>query len=503
MNGVRAGLLALLGLLLLGACQRAAAPPAAIRVGLAQSVITLDPRLATDANSARLNRLLYQPLVDFDAQYRPVGVLAARWRVPTPTRYEFTLRRPHAVFADGTPLTARDVLATYQSILDPAGKSPLKGQLAGLAAVTAPDPDTVVFHLRRPDPLFPLRLNIGILPAREIARGRAFQRQPLGSGPFRFVAWPEPGRVVLSRRRDGQRFEFVTVSDPTVRVLKLQRGELDLLQNDLPAEMLRYLEGRGLRLLRGSGSRYSYLGYNFQDPLTGRLAVRQAISLGIDRQALARHLFAGAVQPAWGPMPLGHWAGPRSAQSPAYDPAAAKRLLDAAGLPDPDGDGPRPRFTLEYKTSTDPLRVRVATVLQAQLARIGVALRIRSLDWGTFYGDIKAGRFQLYGLSWVGVQSPDFYREAYHSASVPPNGANRGQLRDAQLDDLIDRALADPRQDPADYAGVQARLRALQAYAPLWFEDNVAVLAPGLRGYRVRGTGDFDALTEVEREPVH
>lgn len=470
----------------------------AVRVGLAQAILTLDPLMATDATSARVNRLLYQGLIDFDAQYRPVAALAADWQALDATHYRFRLKTPLSHFADGTLLTAQDVAATYQAILREDGGSPLKGQLQMLDSVTALDAQTLLFRLKQPDPLFAGRLNIGIVPARALAAGHDFSKQPIGSGTFRFVGWPEPGRVLLERRRDGQRFAFVTVSDPTVRALKIQRGELDLIQNDLPTEVQSYLAERGLSLLRAQGSRYSYMGFNFNDPLSGRLAVRQAVTLAIDRAAIARYLFGDYVKPAWGPMPWGHWAGPLSGTSPAYNPQRAKALLDAAGLADPDGDGLQPRFTLEYKTSTDPLRLRVAAALQAQLRQIGVHLRIRSLDWGTFFGDIKAGRFQVYTLSWVGIESPDLYREAYHSASLPPAGKNRGRLQDATLDSLIDFALANPQQAAPDYGRVQRRLQDVQAYAPLWFEDNIAVLGPRLRGYALDANGDYDGLERIQ-----
>lgn len=499
---MRHWLLPLLALgLLTGACSKEQTARPAIRMGLAQAIITLDPRFSTDANSARINRLLYQRLVDIDAQYRPTGELAQGWTLLSPTHYRFRLRP--ARFSDGSTLSARDVLATYHSILAPNSRSPLKGQLEVIDSISAPGESQVDFILKCPDPLFPMRLNIGILPAQAIAAGRVFSKSPLGSGSFRFVAWPSPERLVLERLRDGRQFEFLTVSDPTVRALKLQRGEIDLLQNDLPVELLRYLEQKGMQVEHGPGSRYSYLGFNLRDPLLSQLSVREAISLAIDRESLAHYLFAHYARPAWGPMPLGHWAGPLSGQAPAYDPARARALLDAAGLKDPDGPGPRPRFVLEYKTSTDPLRLRVATVLQSQLAQIGVQLHIRSLDWGTFYGDVKAGRFQLYSLSWVGIESPDFYREAYHSQSVPPKGANRGQLRDPQLDADIEQALAQNPQSTAAYQAVQARLQAVQAYAPLWFEDNVAVLRPGLRHYRINMQGDFDGLITLDDEHAH
>ncbi len=103
------------------------------------------------------------------------------------------------------------------------------------------DDDTLDFILNRADPLFPGYLVIGLLPADGIKDHHPFHESPLGSGPFRLAAWPQPGRLSLTRIADGQVIEFQTIGDPTVRVLKLLRGEIDILQNDLPAELLTYL----------------------------------------------------------------------------------------------------------------------------------------------------------------------------------------------------------------------------------------------------------------------
>ncbi len=100
----------------------------------------------------------------------------------------------------------------------------------------------------------------------------------------------------------------------------------------------------------------------------------------------------------------------------------------------------RSRCRLQYKTSTDPVRIRIATVIQQQLADVGIDLQLLSYDWGTFYGDIKAGRFQMYSLAWVGIKTPDIFRYAFYSDSLPPEGANRGRLADARVDQLIEAA---------------------------------------------------------------
>jgi peptide/nickel transport system substrate-binding protein len=246
-------------LLLLGISACTQPQDGVIRFGLASAPANLDPRYATDATSARVNRLLYQRLVDFDEQIRPVPALAT-WEQLAPLHYRFHLKADRHTFHDGTALEAADVAATYESILAPGSGSPHAGTLQLIRDVSVLDEDTLDFHLHRPDPLFPGYLAIGILPAAGIDKQHPFHEKPLGSGPFRFNGWPEPGRLNLTRRSDRQAVEFLKIGDPTVRVLKLLRGEIDILQNDLPSELLAYLSGKqGIQVTYGPGSNFSYI----------------------------------------------------------------------------------------------------------------------------------------------------------------------------------------------------------------------------------------------------
>jgi len=480
-------------LLALAACTRPADD--VIRFGLASEPVNLDPRFATDATSARINRLLYQRLVDFDDHTRPVPSLAS-WERLAGDHYRFHLAPDRPPFHDGRSLTSRDVAATYEYILDPAHASPHRGPLQLVRRIETPDDDTVDFFLDRADPLFPGYLVIGIVPADGIAADHPFQSDPVGSGPFRLESWPEPGRLRLVRIADGQRVEFLRIVDPTVRVLKLLRGEVDILQNDLPAELLGYLQRHdGITVSFGPGSNFAYLGFNLQDPVTGDIRIRRAIAQAIDRDAIIRYVLAGAARPAAALLPPDHWAGNPALQAPGYDPVAARDLLAQAGY------GAGHPLQLDYKTSTDPVRVRIATIIQQQLAEVGIDMKLRSYDWGTFYGDIKAGRFQLYSLAWVGIKTPDIFRYAFHSTSLPPEGANRGRLQDATVDARIDAAErgATLEAQAEAYRAVQARLLELLPYVPLWYEDQVCAVRSGITGYRLAPDGNYDALGEVHR----
>lgn len=486
-------LLLSLCLLALAACTQA--PDQVIRFGLAGAPASLDPRFASDATSARVNRLLYRTLVDFDEQARPVPALAD-WEQLDPLHWRFHLRQPRAPFHDGTVLTAQDVAATYRSILAPGSISPHAGTLRLIRTIRVRDDDTLDFELTHPDALFPGYLVIGIVPAHAIASGHALHREPIGSGPFRFSAWPDPGRLILRRIADGQRVEFQRVGDPTVRTLKLLRGELDLLQNDLPAELIAYLELQpGIRLLRVPGSNFSYLGFNLQDPVTRDLRVRMAVAHAIDRTAIVHYVLGGAARPAAALLPPEHWAGNAQLAAPAFDPSLARRLLRDAGY-----DEQHP-LQLDYKTSTDPVRLRIATIIQQQLADVGIRMKLNSYDWGTFFGDIKAGKFQIYSLMWVGIKTPDIFRYAFHSDSLPPEGANRGHFSDAGTDRLIEQAesTATAAAQAELYRQVQGRLLEQLPYAPLWYEDHVVALRDGIEGYRLAADGNFDGLNDVHK----
>ena len=470
-----------------------------LRFGLGSAPVTLDPRFATDASSERINRLFYQRLVDFGKTLLPVPALAD-WQQLTPTHYRFTLRQS-SHFHDGTPLTSADIKATYDSVLDPATASPLRATLAMVDHITIPDARTVDFFLNKPDVLFPGYLVLGILPAHLINAGHAFQRQPVGSGPFAFVSWPEDGRLQLKRLSDGQGLEFLTVKDPTVRVLKLLRGEIDMLQNDLPPELVAYLkqnkdaQGQPLQVRKGRGSNFTYLGFNMRDPVVGKREVRLAIAHGIDRDAIIEHVFGGAARKASALLPPDHWAG--NPQLPQYDynPEQSRGLLATLGY---SVDKP---LTIIYKTSSDPFRLRLATVIQSQLAAVGIHVVLRSYDWGTFYADIKAGNFQMYSLSWVGVHTPDVFRYVFDSESTPPQGANRGRFSDRQVDVLIDEAqqVPDLSRQAQLYRQLQRRLFDRLPYVPLWYEDHVFVARQGVSGYGVNLDGNYDGLIKTTK----
>ncbi|MDI1298004.1 ABC transporter substrate-binding protein [Methylotenera sp.] len=447
---------------------------------IGQMPLNLDPRYATDAASERVNRLVYKSLVDFDAQSKPAASLAS-WVEISSTQYKFTLNKNRALFHNKAPLNANDVKATYDSLAT-LKDSPNTAEFANIKSITVIDNDTVEFQLNQADKHFAAKLIIGILPAKLIAEGYDFSHAPIGNGALKFVSWQN--KLTLQRVNDDQKISLIEVKDPTVRVLKLLHGEVDLLQGELPPELVKYLQTKPEVTVKTSiGANFSYLGLNFKDPILQQLKVRQAIAHAIDRKQIIAKAMIQHSREADMILPPEHYTNQNTQALPAndYNPALAKQLLQEAGIKLP--------LKLVYKTSTDAQRVRFATILQAQMAKAGIALEIRSLDWGTFFEDVKQGNFQLYGLTWVGIKTPEIYAKAFGSNSAPPNGFNRGRYTDAELDKL----LADE-----NWQAASTRIRQQLPYVPLWYEGQFAAMRKGIANYNAKSDGNWDDLAKIQ-----
>ncbi len=481
-------------ILLLAAC--AAPDNGALRFGLSKMPVTLDPRFSTDATSSRINRLLYQRLVDFDAASVPAPSLAT-WQKLSPLHYRFTLDSERALFSNGERLISEDVKATYAFILDAENASPHRLSLArSIERIETRGDDVIDFILKEADLLFPGRLGIGILPKALIESKHPFNRSPLGSGAYQLVAWPDDTHLRLTRRSDDLLLEFIEVTDPNVRVLKLMRGEIDMMQNDLPPELIRYLSKEpGVTITHGAGSNFAYLGFNMEDEFTGVQQVREAISLALDRASIIQYVLGESARPANALLPPDHWAGAPALHQIAYDPEAAMALMRELGY------SVEKPLHLTYKTSSDPFRLRLATVIQQQLSEVGIKVELKSYDWGTFYGDIKAGRFQMYSLMWVGIKLPDIFRYVFHSSAVPPEGANRGRFIDPETDRLIEAAeAANTIESQAKlYQQLQYHLLQQLPFVPLWYEDHVFIARDNVTGYTIARDGNYDGLLNVQR----
>ncbi len=480
------GLLALPVLLVLIACRSAPRDPHTVVFLIESSPANLDPRIGTDAQSQRIDALLFDGLVARDATFQFTPALAERWEQPDPLTLVFHLR-DGVRFHDGRPLTARDVVWTIESMLDPSRPgsviSPRAASYAAIDTMDAPDNRTVVMHLKHPDNFLLANLSTGAMGIVPEASGLDFWQHPIGTGPFRFVSQQIDQDVIVERNPLSwsqvpklERVRFAVVPDAITESLELEKGSGDVAINSLPMDSLPVLAARpNLQIEETGGTEIQYLGFNMRDPLLSDARVRQAIACAIDRGLIIRTLLGSHAQPALSLLPPSHWAfnagGPRF----DYDPARAAELLDEAGHP---RSGNAIRFRLTMKTSNDEGTRLLAAVLQQQLAAVGIALDIRSFEYATFYSDVTRGAFQIYSLRWIGGnEQPDIFGYAFSTARFSPKGANRGHYSNARLDELLDDAAQsqDTARRRADYAEAQQILARDLPAINLWYRDTVLV----------------------------
>jgi peptide/nickel transport system substrate-binding protein len=498
---------AVLALLLACSCAKGRPEGNAIVVGLINSPVNLDPRVGADEASQKAHQLLYSTLLRIDDDLTVVPELAESFVAESPTTYVTRLRQG-VLFHNGRELSADDVVYTFRSFLDPAfrGRS---GAYRLLQSVNARDRYTVEFTLTEPFASFPINLVMGIVQA---GSGAANARNPIGTGPYKMAYFAQDDRLVLAPfdqyyggrpRNDG--LVLKVVPDDTMRGLELRKGTVDIVVNDLSPDIIFQLRQEGrLGVAEAPGSDYAYVGINLKDPILGRLLVRQALGYAIDREAIVKHLRRGFARVAVGILPPMSWAFEPRVFDFAHDPARARRLLDEAGFPDPDGDGPMPRFRLSLKTSTSEIYRVQAAAIQHDLARVGIAVDVKSSELQTLFADVLRGAFQLYTLQWVGVTDPDMLRRVYHSRQTPPAGLNRVHYSNPDVDRLIGEAAqaTDIPTRQALYARAQQLIAEDVPYISLWYKKNVAVFQPDISGVRLSAIADFTFLKDVSRGGV-
>jgi peptide/nickel transport system substrate-binding protein len=433
--------------------------------------------------------------------------LATSWERPDALTWVFHLR-DGVRFHDGKVMDARDVAWSIQSMTNGALISVKGGAFADVARVEVQGPLTLVVRTWKPDASLLFNLSDGLFGVVERGAGRDEGLHPVGTGPFRFVSQVQDKEVVVERNADYwggapkiERVRFAVVPDTITAALEMKKGSADVESNVLTQDMVHALRGTaGLVVETGPGARVDYANFNVTDAALRDVRVRQAIACALDKPALIAALWRGQARPAENLLPPGHWAAAQDSELPQYprDVARAVRLLDAAGLK-PDKDGVRLRFTL--KTSTDETTRLEAQAIQAELREAGIALTLRSAEFGAFYSDITKGAFQMYMLRWIGSnEDPDIFRYAYGSGSFPPKGGNRGRFYDARLDALLQQAAAETDEGLRHrlYVEAQQILAEELPGIPLWYPDNVVVHSTRVRSVVLNAGGSFDFLRTTE-----
>jgi peptide/nickel transport system substrate-binding protein len=485
-------------------CSQAPDPNTLVMI-IESSPTNLDPRVGIDGQSERIDELLFDALLTRDEHFNVQPGLAERWENPDPLTYVFHLHRGVS-FHDGRPLTSRDVKWTFDSLLQGKIRSTKSSTYRYVDRIDTPDDLTVVFHLKEPFAALLWNLSegaIGIVPYGSLDE---MTRQPIGTGPFKFVSAETDKEVILQRndnywaeRPHLARVRFAVVPDATTQALELRKGSADLTSNSpmTPDTVVTLERYPSLVIQHSPGTRLAYLAFNLRDPVLRDVRVRQGFAYALDRRPMMEYLWRNQVQPAYGILPPLSWAYNNDVPRYDYDPAKARQLLDAAGYPVVNGV----RFHVVMKTGTDENTRLMVAVMQQQLRDVGIALDIRSFEFATFFADVTTGAFQLYSLRWIGGnEDPDIFDAVFHSRNFPPAGRNRSFYSNPRVDNLIDQARRETDQNVRKrlYAEVQEILSQDVPSINLWYFDNVLVHTRRVRNVTLNPSGNYDFLRTAE-----
>lgn len=501
-------LTAVLAIFALGAgaacTKKSSSDPSTLYVGLSASPSTLDPRNAMDAGGMRITNLLFSSIVRLGPDLEIIGEAATQWSYKNLV-YTFNLR-PGLKFDDGTasgqPVTKEDFEFSLETFRESGRFASSLEAIESYAVEYGPTGGKLTIKLKQYSATLLTDLTpVKIMPAKVVQeKGDDFRNRPIGSGPFTFVS-SDANEIRLRRNPLNtysppkiENLTFKIVREDNTRFLKLMKGELDLVQQELPPAKVTEIEAKGgFQVFKYPGLSMTYLLVNLKDPTFKTKETREALSLAINRDEIIRFKLEGLAQSATSILSPINPYHDVSLTPPTFDLEKAKQLIEANGLKGKE---------VILKTSNSTQAVENGKVLANQLTAAGLNVKLQSFEWATFYKDMDQGNFQLATMKWVGTTDPDIYKTAFHSMEVPPKGRNRGSYSNPELDKLVDsgRTIEDVRRRITHYKKVQRIVYQELPLIPLWYDFEVAVASEKVQDYAPSKNGDFTSLTKVQKK---
>ena len=399
--------------------------------------VGLDPAYETDGNSFMVCDNIYEALVAYaDESTALEPGLAKSWDISADGKtYTFHLQEG-VKFHDGTPFNANTVVFSIGRMMKernltffgqgwdlPAQERPPEYWVSmemddTIGSIEAVDDSTVVFKLKRVEA--PFLANMGmdfadiISPSAFLKNPKEFLRNPVGTGPFKFVEWVKDDRIVLEKNADYwdktggpylDKLVFRSIPENSVRFLELKTGNIHICQFPNPADIEMASKDPNLILPTQPGMNVGYLSFNHtKEPWKSNVNLRKAIAHGINRQAIVDNIYQGMGQVAKNPIPPTMWGYNTSVPGYVYDLEMAKKYLADAGYPEGEGLGEITLWSMPVPRPYNPEGQKIGVAMAADLKKLGITARIVSYDWGTY---LKRQREQpddmdLFQLGWTG-----------------------------------------------------------------------------------------------------
>jgi peptide/nickel transport system substrate-binding protein len=374
------------------------AEAAELRMAWAQDATGLDPHKQTAFPSLHLLELVYEPLVRLDADLKVTPAVADSWAFTDDGKTLTFKLNAKAKFHNGAAVTAADVKASYQRILDEKTAAATRANFLSISSIDTPDDKTVVFHLSQPDvPILTAMgdINAAIAPASAIADG-SIATKAVGSGPFKLQEWSPNSKEVLVANADWapgkpplDGITITTVPDATAIVAGLRADRFDFAQIADPLVATLIAKEPKLQLNRQPVLAYHVLQLNPSRKPMNELKVRQAISCAVDRKQIMDTASLGEGK-ITGPLTIPAYStDPNQLFCYKQDVARAKQLMSEAGFAGGF------EATVIAATGEPPTAAAEAQVLQAQLAPIGVKLKIQLMELNVYVDRWLKGDFDM------------------------------------------------------------------------------------------------------------
>lgn len=486
---------------MLGATALAGTADAAkLRMAWAQDATGLDPHKQTAFSSLRLLELIYEPLVRLDADLQIVPGIARSWQFSADAK-ELTFKLdPKAKFQNGAAVTPADVKASFERILDEKTGAANRANYLSIASIETPDAETVVFKLSQPDaPILTAMTdtNSSIVPASEIQAG-TIGTKAVGSGPFKLERWDPNSKEVLTANKDWaggptglDGIEISVLPDETAILAAMRTGQIDFaLLNDPLIATLVPNEPK-LQLNRAPVLAYHVLQLNPARKPMNELAVRQAISCAVDRQAVLDTASLGEGK-VTGPLTMPFFASdPNSLFCYQRDMEKAKKLMADAGMADGF------TATVIAATGEPPTAAAEAQVLQSQLAEIGVKLDIKMMELNVYVDTWLKGDFDM-AVALNGGR-PDPYTMYNRYWTKNGNLQKVSNFADDGLDKLLQEGRAETDRDKrkAIFTDFEKQLAEKSPWVWLYTSYGYTVQQKNVKGFVPMPTGSLASLGKV------
>lgn len=486
----------------LGACRGDAAgragPAGTVVIAAVGEPTAVFPPLATETVARDIGDQIFERLAVLRPGGAPIDTaafapaLASRWERLDSLTWRFHLR-PDARWHDGRPVTADDVVFSFEAFSDSTVDALARPYLAGRLRAEAEDSGTVRVWFASPSPeqLYDATSHVRVVPKHiwgAIAPGAwaadTATARLIGSGPYRFASWRRGESLTLAadttRPRALQpgiaRVVWRFAGDPDAALNLLLSHEADVMETvGSPDRVARVEADTAFSLVRYPAAVYGFIGFRLADgarphPVLGDRAVRRALAAAVNRNVLARNAYGAEAHAPPGPLSSLLWIGEAGIAPPVHDTAAAARLLDSAGYRR-NGGGVRRRHgrTLAFDIlvpATSPARRQLAVALQEAWRGAGAAVTVTSVDFAVFQERLGAGRFDSYIGAYLDEPSPRGLADQWGTRGI--GVLNHGRYSRGEFDSLL-AAAGRAADTAAARALYHAALDTLNADAPAIF----------------------------------